>query len=232
MEKMELQKRKLDLSKINWVGLDADQYVSTQTDKKQIYLHHTAGNSSGVNCIRYWNEDSRGRVATCVVISGKDARMSKDGEICQAFSSKYWAYHLGVRRSIFDANNVDYRLLDKNSIGIEICNWGYLTERDGKFYNYVGGEIDPAEVTTLDKPYKRHLHFHKYTDAQIESVRQLLVFWHERYGISITYNECDMWEVSKRALRGENGLFTHNSVRPDKIDIYPCPRMIEMLKQL
>ena len=158
--------------------------------------------------------------------------MSKDGEICQAFSSKYWAYHLGVRSEIFKAHDVDYRLLDKNSIGVEICNWGYLTERDGKFYNYVNGLVPESEVTILETPYKNKRYWHRYTDEQIESVRQLLVFWHKRYGISITYNDCDMWQVSKRALRGENGLFSHNSVRPDKLDIYPCPRMIEMLKEL
>lgn len=223
---------KLDLSKINFVGMDDNEYLRVETEKNQIYLHHTAGRSSGVRCIRHWNDDKRGRVATCVVISGKDAKMSKDGEICQAFSSKYWAYHLGIKSEIFKSNGVPYKLLDKNCIGIEICNWGYLTEKDGKYYNYVNGEVPEDEVTILDKAYKGKKYWHKYTDAQIESVRQLLVFWNERYGISITYNECDMWEVSKRALRGENGLFSHNSVRPDKLDIYPCPRMINMLKRL
>ena len=225
-------KKELNLSEINFVGMDDNEFIRVETDKKQIYLHHTAGNSSGVNVIRYWNNDKRGRVATCVVISGKDAKMSKDGEICQAFSSKYWAYHLGVKKEIFGAMDVEYKLLDKNSIGVEICNWGYLTEKDGTFYNYVNGVVPENEVTTLETPYKRKRYWHRYTDAQIESVRQLLVFWNKRYGISITYNECDMWNVSKRALRGENGLFTHNSVRPDKLDIYPCPRMIEMLKTL
>ncbi len=226
------EKKELNLSEINFVGMDDNEYVRIETDKKQIYLHHTAGNSSGVNCIRYWNNDKRGRVATCVVISGKDAKMSKDGEICQAFSSKYWAYHLGVRSEIFKSQDVPYQLLDKNSIGVEICNWGYLTERDGKFYNYVNGLVPENEVTILETPYKNKRYWHRYTDEQIESVRQLLVFWHKRYGISITYNKCDMWQVSKRALRGENGLFSHNSVRPDKLDIYPCPRMIKMLKEL
>jgi hypothetical protein len=226
------RKKELNLSEINFVGMDDNEFIRVETEKKQIYLHHTAGRSSGVRCIRHWNDDKRGRVATCVVISGKDAKMSKDGEICQAFSSKYWAYHLGVKSEIFKANDVPYKLLDKNSIGIEICNWGYLSEKDGKFYNYVNGVVPEDEVTILDTPYKRKRYWHRYTDAQIESVRQLLVFWNKRYGISITYNECDMWNISKRALRGENGLFTHNSVRPTKMDIYPCPRMIEMLKEL
>jgi len=224
--------KKLNLSEINFVGMEVDQYVKQTTSKDQIYLHHTAGNSSGVRCIEHWDRDSRGRVATCVVISGLDPKKSKNGEICQAFSSKYWAYHLGVKREVFSSYNIDYKILDKNSIGVEICNWGYLTKRGEKYYNYVNGEVPRDQVTILDESYKRHKYFHRYTDEQIESVRQLLVFWRERYNIDLTYNECDFWEVSKRALRGINGLYTHNSVRSDKIDIYPCPRMIKMLKQL
>jgi len=38
--------------------------------------------------------------------------------------------------------------------------------------------------------------------------------------------------VTPRALRGEAGVYTHNSVRYDKVDIYPHPKMIEMLKSL
>ena len=151
-----MQRQELDLSKINFVGMDDNEFVHQETQKTQIYLHHTAGNSSGVNCIRYWNNDKRGRVATCVVISGKDARLSKDGQICQSFSSKYWAYHLGVKKEIFKSQDVPYQLLDKHSIGVEICNWGYLKERDGKFYNYVNGVVPEEDVSVLDKPFKGH----------------------------------------------------------------------------
>jgi N-acetyl-anhydromuramyl-L-alanine amidase AmpD len=224
--------KKLDLSEINFVGMDQDEYVHQETTKNQIYLHHTAGNPSGVNCIKHWNNDKRGRVATCVVISGVGAKNSKDGEICQGYSSKFWAYHLGVKREVFEGHDVPYKLLDKNSIGVEICNWGYLKKIDDKYYNYVNRVVPNDQVTILSKRFKGHKYWHKYTDAQIESVRQLLVFWNERYGIDITYNECDMWNISKRALRGINGLYTHNSVRSTKSDIYPCPRMIEMLKSL
>ena len=222
--------KKLDLSKINSVPLENNQFVKEATTKTQIYLHHTAGNSSGFNVIYGWNKDKRGRVGTCVTISGKNAYKSKDGEICQAFSSRYWAYHLGAETKSFKQFGLAYKNLDKLSIGIEICNWGFLTKKDGKYYNYVNGLIDENEVTILDKPYRGKKYFHRYTDAQIESVRQLLVFWRDRYDIDITYNSDDMWELSGNALKGANGLFSHNSVRTDKIDIYPCPRMITMLK--
>ena len=203
------------------------QYLKEEHTKKQIYLHHTAGRSNGENTFKWWASNPE-RVATCVCISGIGA---VDGQIVQGYSSKYWAYHLGVKRSVFDAYGVPYTNLDKYSIGIEICNWGQLSFTGGKFYNYVGGEVPEKEVIKLDVPYKRHIYFHNYTDAQIESVRQLLILWNQRYSIPLKYNE-DIWTVTQRALRGEAGVFTHNSVRADKVDIYPHPKMIQMLKSL
>ena len=35
-----------------------------------------------------------------------------------------------------------------------------------------------------------------------------------------------------KADKNEKGIYTHNSVRRDKSDVYPCPRLIEMLKNL
>lgn len=209
------------------VDFPKTQYLQEEAPKKQIYLHHTAGRSNGVNTFKYWSSTPE-RVATCVCISGPGA---VDGQIVQGFSSKYWAYHLGIKQSVFTSYRVPFTNLDKISIGIEICNWGQLSFKDGKYINYVGGEVPDSEVTELAQPYKGWKYFHKYSDAQIESTRQLLVLWNQRYGIPIKYNE-DIWQVTPRALRGEAGVFTHNSVRRDKVDIYPCPRMIQMLKSL
>lgn len=41
-----------------------------------------------------------------------------------------------------------------------------------------------------------------------------------------------MWSVSNKALKGQNGLYTHNSYRRDKSDVSPQPKLIEMLKSL
>jgi hypothetical protein len=117
------------------------------------------------------------------------------------------------------------------SIGIEICSWGWLTEKDGKFYTYVGSELPSHRVMKLNQPYRGHQYWEDYTEEQVESVRKLLLLWKERYGIDVSYNE-DIWDISKRALAGENGVFTHNSVRPDKTDVYPNPKLVDMLKGL
>lgn len=223
----------LDVRKIKQVPLRESQYIKESTKKLQIVLHHTAGNSSGVGTIKMWDNDDRGRIATCVTISGKGlSKDTYDGEICQAFASKYWAYHLGIKPDVFRANGLPYRSLDPIAIGIEICNWGPLTNKNGKYYNYVDRLVPADQVCELAVPYKGHKYYHRYTDAQIESVRDLLVYWKNLWDIPLDYNEEDMWKVSKNALSAVPGVYSHNSYRKDKSDIYPCPRMIEMLKSL
>lgn len=223
----------LDLTKIKQVPLKESQYLKEETKKTQIVLHHTAGNSSGVGTIKMWDADDRGRIATCVTISGKgQSKDTYDGEICQAFSSKFWAYHLGIKPDVFRSRGIKYQSLDKISIGIEICNWGPLEKKGDKFYNYVNREVPADQVCELATPYKGHKYYHAYTDAQIESTKQLLLYWKETYSIDLTYREQDLWSVSDRALKGENGVYTHNSYRKDKTDISPQPKMIEMLKSL
>ena len=223
----------LDVRKINQVPLRESQYIKESTKKLQIVLHHTAGNSSGVGTIKMWDNDDRGRIATCVTISGKGlSKDTYDGEICQAFASKYWAYHLGIKPDVFRANGLPYRSLDPIAIGIEICNWGPLTNKNGKYYNYVDRLVPADQVCELAVPYKGHKYYHRYTDAQIQSVKELLVYWKNLWNIPIEYKEEDMWKVSKNALSAVPGVYSHNSYRKDKSDIYPCPRMIEMLKSL
>lgn len=222
----------LDLKKIKQVPLRESQYFKEETPKRQIVLHHTAGGPSAINVISSWDADDRGRIATPIVISGPNARGTYDGEICQAFSSRHWAYHLGIKPEVFRAYKVSYQKLDKIAIGIEICNWGQLTLKNGKYYNYVDREVPANQVTTLETTYKGFKYFHRYSDAQIQSVKDLLVYWKDVYNIDLTYNYDQMFTVNTKALKGENGLYSHNSYRRDKIDIYPCPRMIEMLKTL
>ena len=222
----------LDLSKIKQYPLSENQYIKTETKKTQIVLHHTAGNSSGLNTMINWNNDDRGKIATCVTISGKNASNSFDGEIVQGFSSKYWAYHLGLKQEIFASQGVAYQSIDKIAIGIEICNWGPLDKRGDKYYNYVDKEVPLDQVCELPTPYKGHKYYHAYTDAQIQSVKELLEYWKKIYNIPITYNEKEMWDISKKGLSGIPGVYTHNSYRKDKSDISPQPKMIAMLKSL
>lgn len=202
------------------------QYMQDEIKKTQIYLHHTAGNSNPIAVYEWW-ESNPERIATCIVIGGLP-----DEKVVQGFSSRKWAYHLGLKEQTFDSFKLPYRSLDKTSIAVEICNWGQLTlGADGKFRNYVNGVVPSEEVCTLNKPFKGFKYYHKYTKNQIENLRLLLLLWGERFNIPLGYND-DIWDVTPRALNGESGIFTHNSVRRGKNDIYPMPEMIEMLKSL
>ena len=194
-------------------------YYKEESPKSQIYLHHTAGGGDGVATFKFWDANPV-NIATCIAIS-------RTGEIVQGFSSKHWAFHLGLKSAHF--KGLPFIKLDKTSIGIEICNWGYLVEKNGKFLNYVGKEV--KDVCKLDKPYKGFTYFENYTKEQIASTKELLLLWREKYGIDLTYHE-DIWQVTKRALSGKNGVFTHNSVRADKIDVYPHPDLVSMLQSL
>lgn len=213
----------LDITKILQERLSDGQYFQEDSSKTQIYLHHTAGSGNAVAVSKFWNSN-KDRIATAFVVGEK-------GTIVQCFSSRHWAWHLGIDSQDFTAHGVPYKNLNKLSVGIEVCNWGPLTLKDGKYYNYVKGVVDPSMVTTLDKPYKGHIHWYKYTDEQIESTRQLVTYLCKNYDIPKTYR-AEIFAIDKEAFKGTPGIYTHNSVRKDKSDIYPCPRMIKMLQNL
>jgi len=200
------------------------QYIKQVTNKNQIYLHHTAGGNDAYAVYKWW-EMNKERIATHFVIGA-------DGTILQGYDLKYWAFHLGAKESTFNSQGVRWRSLDKQSIGIELCNWGQLTKRDGQYYNYVNGKVDADEVTILDEPFKGFSYYHAYTDAQIESLRKLMIYLRKEIGISMPINLGHLWDISKEALKGTPGIYTHNSVRRDKNDVYPCPKLIRMLQEL
>ena len=213
----------LDIQKIVQKRLSKGQFFEEASDKTQIYLHHTAGNGNAEGVARYWNSNDS-RIATAFVVG-------ENGTIVQCFSSKHWAWHLGIDSQDFATRGLPYKNLNKLSVGIEVCNWGMLKEKNGKFYNYVKGEINPSYVTTLETPYKGYKHWYRYTDAQIEATRLLIVYLCETYGIPKAYRK-EIWSLDNEAFKGSKGIYTHNSVRKDKADIYPCPRMIKMLESL
>ncbi len=192
-----------------------NQYFKSIQPKKQIVIHHTAGSGNAKNVIHGWNFNSV-EVGTAYVIDSI-------GDLYKAFEPQYWAYHLGLK----SANNVP---LNKQSIGIEVCNWGQLIEKDGKYYNYVNKEVPLNEVVQLPK-FRGYEYYHAYNSKQIESLKELLLFLGEKFGIDLTYN-ADMWDISQNALSGKNGLYTHVSYRSDKNDMSPQTELITMLKSL
>ena len=218
---------KLDLNEIISVDFPENQYMKEQTEKKQIVIHHTVSGQGVDGDISWWRQTTE-RVGTAIIIGW-------DGKIYQCFSTKYWAHHLGCKTS----KNTE---LNKASIGIEIDAWGGLVRTNRLWYpakwdavlkqNVANTNVKPiANVQVYEQPFRGFYGFEKYTDAQIEAVRKLLVFWNERFDIPLNYNE-DMWKLSGKALDGQAGVWTHVSFRADKSDCHPQPELIEMLKSL
>lgn len=230
----------LDVKRINQNELTPDQYIKKDCSslKKQITLHFTAGGSSSKNVIYGWQKDPD-RVATAFLICGKPTSKDthKDGDIYQAFGSKYFAYHLAFSKKTNKVpskyHNFTYETeIAEATVAIEVTNWGYLTkESDGSFKTYVGTTVPKEDVVTLSKPHRGHIYYHDFTNAQIVSLKELVIYLCDKYSISKKFNE-DMFDINLRALDGENGIFTHVSYRSDKFDCAPLPKLIKMLKEI
>lgn len=221
----------LDISKIIQYPLPEDQYRRVAYRKDQIVLHHTASGPSAEGVINYW-KSSRDRIATAFVIDG-------DGDIYQCFSSKYYAAHLGIPSSQIKALGfADYATrtdtLHKLSVGIEICNWGGLTkDAKGRWVSYAGVVIPDCDIEFYPEGFRGYKAYQKYTPGQIEATKNLVTYLCNTYLIPTDYRE-DMWNVSKDAIAGKKGIYSHTSYRRagDKQDLHPQPEIIAMLKNL
>jgi N-acetyl-anhydromuramyl-L-alanine amidase AmpD len=218
----------LDTDEIIQVPLPQDQYIPTETPKKQIVLHHTVS-PVGVSGDLSWWRKTTARVATSIIIH-------HNGDIYQCFSSRYWAHHLGIKQKFLKSLGFsDYRsrnvLLNKQAIGIEIDSAGGLVEKGGKWHTAFNTIMPEDRIEFYPNGFRGYEAFEKYTDEQLESTRQLLVYWHDHYDIPLDYNE-DMWEVNLDAIGGKPGVWAHVSYRNDKSDTHPQPELIKMLKTL
>lgn len=222
--------------------LEPGEYYNEVFLKDTIYLHHTAGSHRPDWTIDGWEFDKNkagGKlaVATAYVIGGistTDNDQTFDGKVYKAFEDKYWAHHLGLTAE----NNV---LLNKKSIGIEICNYGPLVKsRDGIYFNYVKKPVPENMVIKLEKPFRQYEYYHKYTDKQLASLKLLLLDIAARHpkidlkgGLKLFVHQgAAAFEVNGGASKGVPGVWSHSSVRADKFDVYPNPQLIELIKSL
>lgn len=224
------------LDKITLSSLTPDQYFIDKTNKKQIYVHHTAGNSNPYEVIKWWQTTPE-RVGVSFVIGGAaDASLKwKDGDIIQCFNTNSWCYHLGLTAAHLAAGNPGAQsniLLNQQSIGIEICSWGQLTQTSKGYTSYAGAIVSEGQVVTYALPYKGYKSYHKYSDAQLASLKELLQFLSQKWNIPTEYKGDEMFDVNPRALRGEPGIWTHTSVRPDKFDCHPQQELKDVLSSL
>lgn len=204
------------------------QYVdsSVAPDFNQIVIHHTAGGSAQ-SSINWWNSDQP-KVGTHFIID-------RDGTIIQTVPLEDWIYHLYVKSN---SNNIPlkYRnkgsLYDKQSIGIELCNYGYLRPSNGRLLTIYNKEV--SNVIKLSSPYKGYVYWESYTKEQLDSLSDLLLYLLNKYPKIKNFRPdySDIFKICTDALEFVPGIYTHTSYRTDKSDCYPHPDLINTLNVL
>jgi N-acetylmuramoyl-L-alanine amidase len=213
-------------------------YFPETHTKRQIYLHHTTSHSDPTALIEEWQQ-SAVRSGCSMLIAGEPRRLHAkftDGDIYSVFPSQYWALHLGIHMPGNDLpkyyKDREYtRYIEKHSIAVTLSSYGPLTLESGRFYSVYRNVVPENEVIEYVEGYRGSRFYHQYTDAQIESLRQALLFLTEQYEIPRIYQP-DMWDITEHALKGDPGIFTHASVRTDVTDCHPQPSLIKMLMEL
>jgi hypothetical protein len=212
--------------------LPKGEYLKGNYKNDYIILHHTAGGSNPKSVVDWWGKDSLGKVATEFVVGGQDCKTGNtkyDGQIIRSYPEGCQASHIGKSGSSY---------MNTHSVGIEICNFGYVDK--GK--TYTGTVVSPEQTISLSKPFKGYLNWHKYSDEQIRAVRELLLYISNRDNIDL-HEGLYKWIKEEGAIRAFDfhqdayygrvkGLLTHTNIRKDKCDCSPQPNLVDMILSL
>ena len=213
--------------------LPTDEYVHEKLDNEYVFLHHTAGGANPYACVDMWGKDTRGRIGTEFVLGGQDhstGNSKHDGVMVQAFPEGNLGWHLGETGSGY---------MNRRSVGLEICSMGHLNK---EMKTYVNTKVADSQVITLDEAFRGAIHWHKYSDKQIEEVEKWLRFIGERDGVDLRVG-LQQWIKKQGATKAFDfqedayygkvkGLLSHTNVRRDKMDVYPDPRLIDVIMSL
>jgi hypothetical protein len=211
--------------------LPKGEYKTGPTNKEYLFLHHTAGWNNPYRCIDHWGRDTRGAIATEFVLGGQSVKGNDDkydGTMLQCIPEGGYGWHLGKNGSQY---------MHTHSVGIEICNFGYIV--NGK--TYAGTSVVPEQIVKLDKPFRGKQEWHKYSEAQIEATRKWILYIAERDNIDVRSGLVS--EIKKRGVEAFDfnddayygrvkGMWTHTNTRKGKTDLFPQQELIDMLLSL
>ena len=153
--------------KINQYRLKSGQFFNGPTKKEWLFLHFTAGWENPYRVVDDWNSDTRGAIGTQYVIGGRHCQTldeKHDGTIVQCMKTENYAWHLGI-------GNTE---VHRNSIGIEVCNFGPLHKVGSDFFSWANKRINPSEIIQLKRDFRGYRAYHKLTDEQLHSINFLI----------------------------------------------------------
>lgn len=144
--------------------------------------------------------------------------------------------------------------MHRESNGIELCNFGYLTKgyfekrENGKlqsierkkdtYYTYVGQEVHRDQITTLNQSFRGYDHWHKYSSKQIKALKLLLEFLGNEHDIDIRKGLPELIKkhgskafdkLDVAMCRDNPGVWSHTNVARYKTDVFPQEELVEML---
>lgn len=263
---------------------EADYFTESQRKKLKanirksiknnyIVLHHTAGHANPIGVVEGWREDKKGsKVATEFVVGGPDLFDGKytgknpetgenypwdywDGKVIRAFPEAsgigYQSYHPGAK--VKENTNASY--MNVNSVGIEICNFGYIEQVDKDYGQTLykkrlpkvnlKSKLKSDQIVHFETAFRGYHYYHKYSKKQINQVRNLLIYIARRDGIDLSVglqqwlidnpdNPAAAFEYNKDAANGNvKGLITHtNIIKNGKWDCSPQEDFIKMILSL
>lgn len=211
--------------------LPKGEYKTGPTDKEYLFLHHTAGWHNPYRVVDSWSRDTRGAVATEFVLGGQSIKGNDetyDGKLLQCFPEGGYGWHLGKNGS---------QHMHTHSVGIEVCNFGWL--KDGK--TYVGTPVVESEKVTLSEPFRGFTEWHRYSDKQIEVLKNWILYIADRDNIDVRKGLVEQvkkhgakgFEFNEDAYYGKiKGMWTHTNTRKDKFDMFPQPELLDMLMEI
>lgn len=211
--------------------MDKDEYLKGPTKKEFLFLHHTAGGHDPYAIVKMWNNDTRGKIGTEFVLGGQSAFNGNpiyDGAIVQAFPEGSYGWHLGDNGS---------EHMHTHSVGIETCNFGPI--KNGK--TYTGQLVDAKQIAELKTTFRGSKFYHRYSDKQLLSLKNLILFIAERDDIDVRKGLVQEiknkgvagFEFNSDAYYGKvKGMWTHTNTRKDKSDMFPQQELIDMLLSL
>lgn len=212
--------------------LPKGEYLNGNYKNDYIILHHTAGGANPRSVVDYWGRDSLGKVATEFVVGGQNCNTGNtkyDGQIVRSFPEGCQGYHIGTSGSSY---------MNTHSVGIEMCNFGYVD--NGK--TYTGATVNKDQIVSLSSPFRGYLNWHKYSDEQIKSVRNILLYIANRDNIDL-HEGLYKWIKAEGSIKAFDfhidayngnvkGLLTHTNIRKDKFDCSPQPNLVDMIMSL
>jgi hypothetical protein len=227
-----------DISENVNTGLEIDQHMLPKgeykpgpTKKEYCFLHHTAGWHNPYNTINAWGRDKRGAVATEFVLGGPSVKGNDDkydGTLVQCMPEGAYGWHLGKNGS---------QHMHTHSVAIEVCNFGSI--KGGK--TWAGTVAAESQIVKLPKIFRGAQYWHRYSDKQIEILRQWILYIADRDNIDVRKGLVE--EVKAKGADGfgwnadayygkVKGLWTHTNTRKDKVDMFPQPELLDMLLSL